>query len=99
MKFAARLLVLLGLLAASSGCLRFVADEVDASDSSIRARLESQFQATKGLDLRYVTLDVHSRIVTLSGLVNSFEDKRTLVRIATKTQGVDQVVDNLVLQE
>lgn len=72
--------------------------EADLSDPGIKARLESQLRGKK-LDLRYVVIDVHSRIVTLSGMVSSYRDKETLSRVAHGVPGVEQVVVNLIVQE
>lgn len=82
-----------------SGCFGNNLNEADLSDPGIKARIETEFQAQPDLDLRYVTLDVHDRVVTVSGLINSFADKQTVYRIVQRTKGVEQVIINLVTQE
>lgn len=76
-----------------------VLSEADISDSGIKARLEAKLKAQKGLDLRTVTIDVHSRIVTLSGIVDSYQDKKEITRIVHEIPGVEQALINVVVQE
>jgi osmotically-inducible protein OsmY len=90
------LLVLAALAAAA--CTREIQPE-DDSDPAIKARLELALRARKGLDLRYVSIDVNERLVTLSGIVPALEQLRAVERIAKTTPGVEQVMDNLVVQE
>ena len=73
--------------------------EVDFSDPGIKAHVEANLHARPELNLRYVTVDVHSHIVTLSGLVGSRDEKELIDRIARQTKGVDQLVSNLAIQE
>lgn len=75
------------------------AQPLDMSDSGIKARIEANLAAQRDLDLRYVTLDVHSGVATVSGLVNSWNEQRTVSRIVQSTRGVDQAVINLVTRE
>jgi osmotically-inducible protein OsmY len=73
--------------------------DVDLSDSGIKARVESQLQAERGLDISHIDLDVHNRIITVSGLVHSWNEKMTVERIVRRTPGVEQAVVNIVIQE
>ena len=98
MKTAARLLLTTALALCAAGCLKEV-NEADYSDSGIKERLELELRAKKGLDLRFVTVDVHSGVVTLSGMTTSYEERDTIGAIAKKLQGVDQVIVNLIVQE
>lgn len=91
--------LLFALPFALAGCFYQQLSEAELSDPGIKARLEAQLQAEPGLDLRYVTVDVHARVATVSGLVRSWNEKRTVERIARRLQGVEQAVINLVIQE
>jgi osmotically-inducible protein OsmY len=86
------------VLLGSAGCVAPLT-ETERSDQGITARLQERMKAERGLDLRYVTLDVHDRVVTLSGTVPSWENSRDLERVARRTRGVDQVMNNLVILE
>ncbi len=46
-----------------------------------------------------MTLDVHQRIVTISGIVPSWDNRYEIERVAKRLEGVDQVLVNLVVQE
>ena len=82
-----------------SGCVRHLISEVDRSDPAIKARLEAEIKAHKELKLSTLEIDVHSRIVTVSGLVDSYEDRATIIRIVNSITGVDQLVLNIVVQD
>jgi len=93
-----RLLAAAVLASVLSGCLRNM-DPVDMTNAGIKARIESELRGQTNLDLRYVTLDVDNGVVTVSGMVNSFREKDLLYRIARRVRGVDQVIDNIIVQE
>ena len=92
---AAAVLLCLGL----AGCASARLSEAELSDPGIQARLDERLRADRTLDLRYVTTDVHDKVVTFSGSVPSWENSRTIERIARRLEGVDQVMNNLVIQE
>ena len=98
MKIAAGLLISTVLALGAAGCVKEV-NEADYSDSGIKERLELDLRAKKGLDLRFVTVDVHSGVVTLSGMTSSYEERDTIGAIAKKLSGVEQVIVNLIVQE
>lgn len=100
MKLALRLFPAL-LPAALAACIQTMnpMSEADLSDSGIRARLESTLKKHRELDMRYVNMDIHARIVTYSGIVRSPEDKELLKTLTEDTKGVDQVIVNLVVQD
>lgn len=100
MKNAVRLALCAAVALSLGGCFGALnLTEADLSDPGIKARLDSQLQAHKNLDLRHVAIDVHSRIVTMSGLVSSEQDKILITRIVNGLKGVDQAVINLIVQE
>lgn len=71
----------------------------DMSDPAIKARIEAVLRGRKDLDLRYVTVDVTVGVATLSGIVPNGEQLRAIRKLAANTRGVDQVLNNLVVQE
>ena len=98
MKLASRLAVLTLLVCAFGACVENLS-EADKSDPGIRARVEANLAAHRELDLRYVTLDVHSGVITLSGLVHSWDEKQAVEHIVNATGGFQQAVFNLAIQE
>jgi osmotically-inducible protein OsmY len=95
----ATLLALAALALGAAGCFPHQLSEAELSDPGIKARLEDRLQAQPNLHLRYVTLDVHQRAVTISGIVPTYEERYEIERIAKRLPGVDQVLVNLVVQE
>lgn len=73
--------------------------KADMSDPAIKARIEAVLHGRKDLDLRYVTIDVNTRVATLSGIVPSGEQLLIIRRLASKIRGVNQILNNLVIQE
>lgn len=97
MKLARGLAALL-LAAALGGCTAAM-DPADLSDAAIKARIETSLRGQVNLDLRFVTVDVDNRVVTLSGMVGSFRDRDTIHNVARRTRGVDTVIVNLIVPE
>lgn len=93
-----RLALLVLLCGAASGCFKNL-NEADLSDSGIKARIESALATEQELDLRFVTIDVHSGVVTVSGLVNTPRERQLIGRLVRNLRGVDQLMLNLVVQE
>jgi hypothetical protein len=90
---------LLALLAlAGTGCTRSIQPE-DDSDPAIKARVELALHGRKDLDIRYVSIDVNGGVVTISGIVPELGQIRAIERLVKNTPGVDQLMDNLVVQE
>jgi osmotically-inducible protein OsmY len=90
------LFVLLALCAA--GCMRSVQPE-DDSDPAIKARVELALRGRKDLDIRFITVDVYHGLVTISGIVPALEQIRAIERLIKTTPGVEQLMDNVVVQE
>lgn len=94
--------LLLALVAAltvgSSACRTLVNDE-DLSDQATKARLESLLRGRRDLDLKYVTVDVTAGVATISGLVPNGDQRRVIRRLAAGVHGVEQVLNNLIIQE
>lgn len=91
-------LLLLAGLALTAACTRNVQDE-DLSDPAVKARIEAQLRGLPDLDARYVSVDVNAGTATISGIVSTREQQRTIDRVARRTRGVEQVLNNLLIQE
>jgi len=87
------------LAAALGGCLPPAVSDAESSDAGIRARLEQTLRSHRNLDLHAVTIDVHSHVVTISGIAASWEDKRLIEKIARDLPGVEQALVNLIISE
>lgn len=90
---------LLAALAVGSSSCRHIMTGEDMSDPAIKARIEAVLRGRNDLDLRYVTVDVTMGVATLSGIVPSGEQLRAVRKLASGIRGVDQVLNNLVIQE
>ncbi len=95
--FRALSILVLSCLSACMGAIQPLSD-ADLSDPGIKARIEAKFAEHEQLDLRYVTIDVHARIVTISGMIENHADARLIRTLVTETRGVEQTVNNLVVR-
>lgn len=86
------------LFALAGACTRSVQPE-DDSDPAIKARVEIALHGRKDVDVRYISLDVNNGLVTISGVVPAGEQIRLIERIVARTPGVEQVMNNVVVQE
>lgn len=93
------LAIVAALTVGSSACRTAAVEEEDLSDQAIKVRIESLLRGRQDLDLKYVTVDVNVGVVTISGLVPTGEQIRVIRRIAMGVRGVDQVLNNLLIQE
>ena len=92
-------LVLLALIAlGGAACTRSIQAE-DDSDPAVKARIENALQGRKDLDIRYVSIDVNGGVVTISGVVPEITQIRAIEKLVKGTPGVDQLMDNLIVQE
>lgn len=97
MRSLARLLLVVTLAAAGAACS--TSQPLDMTDPGIEARIRANLEADRQLDLRYVTISVHSRTATVSGMVPTWSDTLTIRRIVESTKGVEQAMINLITQE
>jgi osmotically-inducible protein OsmY len=74
-------------------------EPVDLSDAAIKARIETALRSQPNLDLRTLTIDVDTGVVTLSGVLKNRREEDLVTRIARRTQGVDQVLVNILVPE
>lgn len=88
----------LGCLVLLASCTRNV-NPIDLSDPGIAARLKAELKGRPHLDISAIAIDVHSGIVTLSGIVESDEQRGELVRVIRRVKGVRQMILNLVVRQ
>jgi osmotically-inducible protein OsmY len=93
-----RRLLALTLLAALAACGSVMTDR-DDSDPAIKARVEGVLRGRTDLETRYVTVSVDQRVVVLSGLVPTQTQRRLAGSLTHRVPGVDQVLNNLVVQD
>lgn len=93
----ALLALLLALPGASACRARLTAAEL--ADPAITARVKAVLDGHPELDIRYLDLNTHMRIVTLSGMVESRDSKQRITDLVRRVAGVRQVVVNLAVQE
>ena len=93
------LLTLLAAVLFSSSACRSFKQEVDLSDQAVKVRIQSLLRGRRDLDLKYVTVDVNTGVATISGIVPNSDQARVIRRLAAGVQGVEQVLNNLVVQE
>ncbi len=72
---------------------------VDRSDAGITARVKAELSSHDDLNVRYLDIYTHMRIVTLSGMVDSREQKRKISQLVRRVPGTRQVILNLVVKE
>lgn len=86
-RFTVRKLLLLPLLALVSGCAR--------TDSRISDHVKSRISREPGISSQAISADTRDGIVTLSGTVESPEQKEQALRTARETAGVRSVIDEI----
>ncbi|MBI5597159.1 MAG: BON domain-containing protein [Elusimicrobia bacterium] len=86
------------LACAGFGC-RARLSPADLTDPAITARVKATLAGHPELDVRYLQINTHMRIVTISGLIDSFEAKQKVETYVRNVGGVRQVVANLAVQE
>ena len=71
----------------------------DNSDQATKVRVEALLRGRRDLDLKFVTVDVNAGTAVISGIVPTGEQLRVIRRLTAGVRGVDQVLNNLVIQE
>jgi osmotically-inducible protein OsmY len=93
------LLALAALVAALAGCFPPALTEAEMTDPGIKSRLEQHLRAHRELDLSKLSIDVHSKIVTITGVVPTWQDKKTIEKTVAETAGIDQSIINIIVPE
>ena len=70
----------------------------DNGDPAIIARVKAELKSHSIL-VRYLDINSSDGVVTLSGAVESYEQRREVVRLISNMRGVKQLVCNLLIQE
>jgi hyperosmotically inducible periplasmic protein len=68
------------------------------SDPGITTAVKTKMAADDVVKARTIDVTTHDRIVTLSGEVNATDERERAVRIARETNGVRDVVDQLIVR-
>ncbi len=82
----------------AAACARPIQPE-DDSDAGIRARIETQVRGRADLDLSHITIDVYSRVVTITGVLPEDSQLKVLKHLIDRVSGVDQIIENVVIGE
>jgi osmotically-inducible protein OsmY len=86
-------------LAVSCACAGRPVQPEDDSDAAIRARIETVVSGRRDLNLSHVTIDVYSRVVTVTGILPEDAQLKALRRLIVRVPGVDQVIENVVVSD
>lgn len=97
-RFKSAVLALFVALPALYAC-RTKMTAAELADPAITARVKAVLDGHPELDIRYLDLNTHMRIVTLSGMVESRDSKQRITDLVRRVAGVRQVVVNLAVQE
>ena len=85
---------------AAGGCASFhELTDADLTDPGIKARIIHRLKGEEKIDVSKVEFDVHFGVLTMSGLVASYEDRDRIISIARRARGVRQIVANLIVQQ
>ena len=69
------------------------------TDAGITTNVKTKFAADETVKAYQVDVDTKDHVVTLSGRVDNFVAKRQAVALARQTDGVRDVVDNIVIND
>jgi|SRR5688572_4790079 len=69
----------------------------DLSDGELRALVRDRLAEHRGLDLRDITVNVHDRVVELSGRVGTDEERRIAERVVTDLIGLPKVHNEILV--
>jgi hyperosmotically inducible protein len=69
--------------------------EVVVNESALTAKIKSKMVLDDNVKSRTIDVDTSGSIVTLSGVVQSNEERERAVRLARETDGVTRVIDKL----
>jgi len=69
----------------------------DLSDAELRALVRDRLAEHRGLDVRDITVQVHDRVVELSGRVGTEGERRVAERVVTDTIGLPSVRNGIVV--
>ena len=69
-----------------------------AADAALTAKIKSKMLLDDKIDAAAINVDTANRVVRLTGLVGSADERERAVQLARETEGVEQVVDQLAIR-
>lgn len=93
----AAFMCLLGLFA--FGACAHNPDTADTSDPAIAAGFRQELGAHPDINVQYLDVDVHDGALTVSGVVETEEEREEIRRAAKRVPGVRQVTVNVLVRQ
>ena len=92
--------MLLAVFLSTSGCTAMTGETAGqyVDDSTITATVKSKLVAEKASNLTRVDVDTTNQVVSLSGIVESPNQKQRAEQLAMQVKGVKRVQNNLQVQ-
>lgn len=69
-----------------------------AADAALTAKIKSKMLLDDKIDAAAINVDTANRVVTLTGVVGSLQERERAVQLARETEGIEQVVDRLAIK-
>ena len=69
-----------------------------AADAALTAKIKSKMLLDDKIDAAAINVDTANRVVRLTGIVGSPEQRERAVQLARETEGVEEVVDQLAIR-
>jgi hyperosmotically inducible periplasmic protein len=91
----------LALLLSATGCTSMTGQSAGeyVDDSTITSSVKAKLVGEKAANLTRIDVDTTNRIVSLSGVVESPEQKKRAEQLASQVSGVRKVDNNLQIQK
>ena len=91
---------LLAIFLSTSGCTALTGETAGqyVDDSTITTRVKAKLVAEKATSLTRVDVDTTNQVVSLSGIVESPDQKQRAEQLAMQVSGVKRVQNNLQVQ-
>ena len=83
-------LLMLAMAAAFTACGPSLRD-LDVSDAVLTARVRAELKAHEEINVAYMDVNTHMRVVTLSGIVGSYEEKRQIGNVVRRVKDTFKV--------
>jgi osmotically-inducible protein OsmY len=84
---------------ATAGCSTNVSAGQQVDDATITASVKTKFAADTDVAAHNIDVDTVEGVVTLTGKVDTWDEKREAEAIARDTDGVRRVVNNLTVEK
>ena len=73
--------------------------EAAMSEGALTAKIKSKMALDDHVKARTINVDTSGAVVTLTGIVESTDERERAVRLARETEGVTQVIDKLQIKK